>query len=63
MLVGRVFVYICGSAGPYDEYNPFKVARQEHAPEILYLLNREPLTAEELSERLSVSVETVSRVL
>jgi predicted transcriptional regulator len=63
MLVGRVFVYICGSAGPYDEYNPFKVARQEHAPEILYLLNREPLTAEELSKKMSVSVETVSRVL
>jgi len=61
--VGRVLVYICGSAGPYDEYNPFKVARQERAPEILYLLNREPLTAEELSEKLGVSVETVSKLL
>lgn len=56
-------VYICGDAGPYDEYNPFKVARQEHAPELLYLLNREPLTVEELSGRLGVSAEEVGRLL
>ncbi|MGB9717845.1 MAG: hypothetical protein ACPL4E_05320 [Thermoproteota archaeon] len=61
--MGRVFTYICGDAGPEDEYNPFKATRQEHAPEILFLLNLEPLSANELSARLSIGVETVSRLL
>jgi transcriptional regulator with XRE-family HTH domain len=61
--MGRVFTYICGDAGPGDEYNPFKVTRQEHVPEILFLLNLEPLTVDELSSRLGISVETVSRLL
>jgi len=61
--MGRVFTYICGDAGPGDEYNPFKVTQQEHASEILYLLNLEPPTVDELSSRLGISVETVSRLL
>lgn len=61
--VGRISTYICGNPGPYDEYNPFKVTRQEHAPELLYLLNLEPLSAEELSKGLGVSIETVSKLL
>jgi DNA-binding transcriptional regulator GbsR (MarR family) len=61
--MGRVSTYICGDAGPGDEYNPFKVTQQEHVPEILFLLNLEPLTVDELSKRLGVSVETVSKLL
>ncbi len=61
--MGRISTHICGDAGPLDEYNPFKVTRQEHAPEILFLLNLEPLSMNELSSRLGVGVETVSRLL
>jgi len=61
--MGRVFTYICGDAGPGDEYNPFKATQQERASEILYLLNLEPLTADELSSKLGISVESVTRLL
>ncbi len=59
----RVSTYICGDAGSSDEFNPFKVTRQEHAPEILFLLNLEPLSESELSGKLAVEVKTVSKVL
>jgi DNA-binding MarR family transcriptional regulator len=61
--VGRVSTYICGSGGNYDEYNPSKVTGQEHVPEILYLLNREPLTVEELSRALNVSTTIISKLI
>ncbi|MBO3832593.1 MAG: winged helix-turn-helix transcriptional regulator [Candidatus Brockarchaeota archaeon] len=61
--MGRISTHICGDAGPWDEYNPFKATRQEHAPEILFLLNLGPLSVDELSSRLGIGVETVSRLL
>ncbi|MEM3079272.1 MAG: hypothetical protein QXF21_03030 [Thermoproteota archaeon] len=61
--MGRVYTYICGDAGPLDEYNPFKATRQEHAPEVLFLLKTEPLSVDELSTRLGIGIETVSRLL
>ncbi len=63
MEMGRVFIHICWDAGPEDEYNPFKAARQEYAPETLFLLNLEPLNTDEFSSRLGIGVETVSRLL
>jgi DNA-binding MarR family transcriptional regulator len=39
------------------------VTGQEHVPEILYLLNREPLTVEELSRALNVSTTIISKLI
>jgi predicted transcriptional regulator len=59
----RVLTYICGDGGPMDEYNPSKITRQKHVPKLLFLLNSEPLTADELSKRLNISIKTVNGLL
>ncbi|MGB9831640.1 MAG: hypothetical protein ACPLSP_06180 [Fervidicoccus fontis] len=59
----RVFTYICGDGGPYDEFNPFKVTRQNYVPEILFLLNQEPLSENELSSKLAIDIKLVNKLL
>ena len=61
--MGRISTYICGSAGPNDQFNPFRATRQDHAPEILFLLNSEPLGLRELSTRLNIDIELAEKVL
>jgi hypothetical protein len=61
--MGRISTYICGSAGPNDQFNPFKVTRQDYGPEILFLLNSEPLGLRDLSTRLNMDAELAERLL
>ncbi len=63
----KVNTWICGDAGPLDDYNPFKITREGIAPEILYILNREPLTVFQISRAIKkdkISVEkTINSLL
>jgi len=61
--MGRVSTYICGNGGPGDEFNPSKVTRQEHAPELLFLLNSEPRVIVELSKELGIGADHINRIL
>ena len=59
-------VYICGSAGPWDEYNPLYVARQGRVLDVMYLLAERPMSVEELASELEASraeVEEAVRAL
>lgn len=63
----RVNTWICGNAGPLDDYNPFKITREGAAPEILYILNKEPLAISQISKAVTnnkVNIEkTVNSLL
>lgn len=63
----RVNTWICGNAGPFDDYNPFKITREGIAPEILYILNKEPLAISQISKAITnnkVNIEkTVNSLL
>lgn len=61
--MGKISTYICGNGGPGDEFNPSKVTQQENAPELLFLLNSEPRSVDELSSNLGVSVDHVNKIL
>ena len=61
--MGRISTYICGNGGPGDEFNPSKVTRQEHAHELLFLLNSEPMSVDELSSNLGIGADRVNNLL
>jgi len=49
----KVNTWICGNAGPLDDYNPFKITQKGIAPEILYILNKGPLTVSQISKTVT----------
>lgn len=59
----RVVTGICGDGRPYDEYNPSFVTRQKWAPELLYVLNKCPMSAERISSELGVSENGTEKLL
>ena len=61
--MARVSTYICGDSGPSDEFNPFKVTRQEYMPEMLFLLNSEPMSESDLSTKLVIDIKLVNKLL
>ena len=54
---------ICGNGGPLDEYNPLFVTRQDHAPELLYVLNERPMNAQQASTELNVTEKETEKLL
>jgi len=56
-------IYICGSSGPWDEYNPFYVASMKYAKEVMYLIARGPMKVGDIVNELGVSRKEVERVL
>jgi hypothetical protein len=61
--MGRIHTYICGETGPIDEFNPFKVTRQEHMPEMLFLLNSNPMSSSDLSRELGIENNMTMKLL
>lgn len=61
--MGRIHTYICGETGSIDEFNPFSVTRQEHMPEMLFLLNSRPMSSSDLSSELGIGNDTTMRLL
>jgi hypothetical protein len=59
----KVNTWICGDAGPLDDYNPFKITRREIAPEILYILNREPLSILQIGRALTKGEASVEKTI
>ena len=59
----KVNTWICGDAGPLDDYNPFKITREGIAPEILYILNREPLTVSQIRQLITKDNSSVERII
>ena len=62
----KVNTWIAGNAGSLDDYNPYKITREGIAPEILYILNKEPLTISQISRLITkdkASVEGITNSL
>ncbi|MHA1560590.1 MAG: winged helix-turn-helix domain-containing protein [Promethearchaeota archaeon] len=59
----KVRFYICGSVGKWDDYNPIKVTREEIVSEIVYILNREPLTISQISDAIRKDEATVKKII
>jgi hypothetical protein len=60
MPVPSVSVAIVGDSGSWDEYNPFFVASKPLVPRLLYFLNHEKLSIDELTKRLRADRKRVS---
>ncbi|MDI6905015.1 MAG: hypothetical protein QMD13_05960 [Candidatus Bathyarchaeia archaeon] len=59
----KVMTYICGDGGPLDDFNPSIVTRQKWASELLYTLNKRPLSAEQVCLELKISREEIIKPL
>jgi len=59
----KVTIGMCGSAGPLDEYNPFRIMREEIAAEILHILNKGPLTISGISKVISRDEASIEMVI
>ncbi len=59
----KVNTWICGDAGPLDDYNPFKITREGIAPEILYILNKEPLSVSQISRDITKDEASVEKTI
>lgn len=59
----KVNTWICGDAGPLDDYNPFKITREGIAPEVLYILNNEPLTIPQIGRAIKKDMTRVKKVI
>ena len=58
-----LITYICGDSGPLDDFNPFFVMRQRLVPELLYALNRHPLSLGEISSAMKIDRTEASKLL
>lgn len=59
----KVWTWICGDAGPLDDYNPFKITREEIASGILYILNKEPLTVSQITKAIRKDTADVKKAI
>ena len=59
----KVFTYICGNSGPLDDYNPFKITGEAIVSEILYILNKEPLTVLEIVSTIKKDKRSVEKAI
>lgn len=59
----KLNTYICGDGGPLDDFNPSVVTRRKWASELLYTLNKYPLSAEEICLELKISREEAMKIL
>ena len=59
----RLMVYICGDSGPFDELNPSFVARQKLGSELLYMLNKRPMTTKQVCSALKISQKEALKLL
>lgn len=59
----RLVTYICGDGGPLDDFNPFLVTRKKWAPELLYALNKHPLSLGQVSSALRTNKTKASKLL
>jgi hypothetical protein len=59
----KVNTWICGNPGPLDDYNPLKVTREGIAPEILYILNKGPLTIPEIAKDIKKDKTSVEKTM
>lgn len=59
----KVNTWICGNAGPMDNYNPFKITQEGITPEILYILNKGPLTVSQISRVITKDEASVEKTI
>ncbi len=59
----KVNIWIGGNAGPLDDYNPFKITQEGIAPEILYILNKGPLTVSQISRAITKDEASVAKTI
>ncbi len=56
-------MYVCGDSGPFDEFNPFFVARQKLGLELLYALNKRPMNMNKICSILKISRKQAMKLL
>jgi hypothetical protein len=56
-------MYVCGSSGPFDDFNPSLVVRRKQASDLLLLLNERPRRVDEITSMLKVDRGEVSSAL
>jgi len=56
-------IHVCGESGPFDNFNPFFVARQSWASELLCLINECPLSSGQISSALEIGRKETIKLL
>lgn len=59
----KLAMYVCGDAGPFDEFNPFFVSKLKLSLELLYELNKHPMDIDKLCSTLKVSRKRAMKLL
>jgi hypothetical protein len=59
----RLMMYVCGDSGPFDGYNPSFVGRQKFGLELLYILNKHPMSTNKVCSALKISQKQAMKLL
>lgn len=54
---------LCGNAGPWDDFNPYKVTKNQKQQQILCLINHKPMSMEQILNTLEVSYSELATYL
>jgi hypothetical protein len=61
--IKKLDIHVCGESGPFNNFNPFFVTRQQWASELLCLLNERPLSSSQISSALKISGKETIKLL